>query len=432
MIAPVREVRRLLAAVQYFTRVPVPGWVGHDQALLDDAVRYLPAVGLLVGAAGAAVLVGVAAVASMPVAVSASLIATALLTGAFHEDGLADTADGLGGAADAVRAMQIMKDSRIGTYGAMALVLALLFKFATLSSMPVRTAAMALIAAHAVSRLAAVAIMATLPYVRESDDSRSKPLVRSVSGIAFAVALITGLCAVAPRGRRGRSGERAVRGGLAAQAAPPAKGVHGRLSGCRAAGRRVPVLRGLRGVAMSARVVLVRHTRPAVPPGICYGRTDLELAASWRADIAACLATVPAATRVLSSPAQRCRTLARALGRRDGVPVQVDDRLQELDFGRWEGRSWSEIPREDVDRWAADLLDYAPGAGESLRMLWARVQRWRQDVLDGREESLVVVSHHGPIRALVAQSTRQPPERMFTLKVPWGGVLWVDLPGGAP
>ncbi len=178
---------------------------------------------------------------------------------------------------------------------------------------------------------------------------------------------------------------------------------------------------------MTARLVLVRHTRPAVGAEICYGRTDLELAPSWRRDIAACLGTVPPTTRVLTSPSSRCRTLARAIGGRDRAPVQVDDRLQELDFGSWEGRAWSEIPREGVDRWAADLLDYAPGGGESLRMLWARVRRWREDVLDGPNGNVVVVSHHGPIRALFAQVHGQPPERMFTRRIPWGGVLCVDL-----
>jgi adenosylcobinamide-GDP ribazoletransferase len=100
----VLELKRLLAALQYFTRLPVPTWVGHNQTLLDDSVRYFPAVGLVVGAVGAAVLLAADNVWPLPVAVAISMIATILVTGAFHEDGLADAADGLGGGFDRGRA----------------------------------------------------------------------------------------------------------------------------------------------------------------------------------------------------------------------------------------------------------------------------------------------------------------------------------------
>jgi adenosylcobinamide-GDP ribazoletransferase len=192
-----QELKRLLAAVQYFTRLPVPAWVGHDQALLDDSVRYFPAVGLLVGAIGAAVLVAAAAVWPMTVAIVLSMMATLVVTGAFHEDGLADAVDGLGGSLDRGRVLEIMKDSRIGAFGAIALVLVLLLKFATLSTLPVRLAAPVLVLGHAVSRLGSVFIMATLPYVRDTIDSRAKPLIRSVSMTSIVTASITGLLPLA-------------------------------------------------------------------------------------------------------------------------------------------------------------------------------------------------------------------------------------------
>ena len=195
-----QELKRLLAAVQYFTRLPVPAWVGHSQSLLDDAARYFPAVGILVGAIGAGVLVTASLYWSTSVAVAVSMIATVLVTGAFHEDGLADAADGLGGSPDRARALEIMKDSRIGVFGAAALSLALLLKFATLSSASVMAAALALVAGHAVSRLGGVLIMATMPYVRENDDSRSKPLVQRISMTSIVVGSITVLLALAPLG----------------------------------------------------------------------------------------------------------------------------------------------------------------------------------------------------------------------------------------
>ena len=183
------------------------------------------------------------------------------------------------------------------------------------------------------------------------------------------------------------------------------------------------------------RFVLVRHTRPAAAATLCYGRADLALPDGWRADVAACMAGLPPTRRVYTSPSMRCRVLAREIGRRDGVEVRVDDRLQELDFGRWEGRSWDAIPADEIDAWKDDLLDYAPGGGESLRMLWARVQRWREDVLAPLGERAIVVTHQGPIRALAAQLCGQPVERMFTRRVPWGGVIDIDAasaPRGRP
>lgn len=194
------EIRRLLAAVQYFTRLPVPSWVGHSQGLLDDAARYFPAVGLLVGSIAALVLVVAGQLWAWPVAVVLSMITSVMVTGAFHEDGLADAADGLGGSFGRARALEIMKDSRIGVFGAAALVFALLLKFATLAALPAATAAFALIAGHAASRLGGVFVMATLPYVRDEGDSRSKPLVQRISPTSIWVASVTPLVALLPLG----------------------------------------------------------------------------------------------------------------------------------------------------------------------------------------------------------------------------------------
>ncbi|MDE2294171.1 MAG: alpha-ribazole phosphatase family protein [Gammaproteobacteria bacterium] len=178
-----------------------------------------------------------------------------------------------------------------------------------------------------------------------------------------------------------------------------------------------------RSEGRAKRFVLVRHTRPAAAATLCYGRTDLALPDDWTTDVAACVARLPPTVRVYTSPSMRCRLLAREIGRRDRVEVQVDDRLQELDFGRWEGRRWDAIPSGEIDAWKENLLDYAPGGGESLRMLWSRVQRWFDDVLAPIGGRAIVVTHQGPIRALAAQLCGQPVERMFTRRVPWGGVI---------
>jgi len=137
----------------------------------------------------AAVLWAAACVFPMPVAVGLSIAASVWLTGAFHEDGLADTFDALGGTVSRERALAIMKDSRIGTYGAVALLLVLGLKAAALAALPLHQAMAALVLAHCASRAAAVVLIRALPYAGDVAQAKAKPLAQRVSGLSVAVAL---------------------------------------------------------------------------------------------------------------------------------------------------------------------------------------------------------------------------------------------------
>jgi len=116
----VHQLRLFFVALQFFTRMPVPRWVGFDPQWLSQASRYFPAVGLVVGAFAALAYALASALWPPIVAVLLSTSTTIWLTGAFHEDGFADTCDGLGGGMTRERVLEIMKDSRIGAYGASA------------------------------------------------------------------------------------------------------------------------------------------------------------------------------------------------------------------------------------------------------------------------------------------------------------------------
>jgi adenosylcobinamide-GDP ribazoletransferase len=151
---------------------------------------------LVVGAAVAAIYALGSQGWPAPIAAAIAILFGIWLTGAFHEDGLADAIDGLGGGHDRARRLAIMRDSRIGSFGALAITGALLLRIATLQALPWQTACWLLLAAHAGSRFAGVLIMRTLPYVRE-DESRAKPLVRSLSGQSFAIAALTTIVTVA-------------------------------------------------------------------------------------------------------------------------------------------------------------------------------------------------------------------------------------------
>lgn len=145
-------------------------------------------------------------------------------------------------------------------------------------------------------------------------------------------------------------------------------------------------------------LTLLRHTTPQVAKGTCYGITDLALADGFEAEIAAILATLPGATCVVTSPLYRCRVLAERAAHHAGLELRVETHWQEMDFGRWEGVRWDDIPRPDLDAWAADFMGYDGHGGESVARLAARVEAGLQAVPDGA----LVVTHMGCIKAALA------------------------------
>lgn len=192
------ELRLFLIALQFLTRVPVPSWVGWKDEWLHASARHFPGVGLVVGSVGAFTLWAGAHLWPALVAVLLSMAATVWMTGAFHEDGLADTCDGLGGAVDRERALAIMKDSRLGTYGALGLVLVLALKAAALHGLATRDllATLAVLPlAHALSRTATVVLLRLLPYGGDAEHAKAKPLAQRVDGLGLLVALAWALIA---------------------------------------------------------------------------------------------------------------------------------------------------------------------------------------------------------------------------------------------
>ena len=214
MNAVLQLVREFLLAVQFFTRIPIVGrladWVGFSPQLLRASAGHFPGVGLLVGVVTATAYAAINAL--LPdthftplVAAVLSTIVSVLLTGGFHEDGLADVADGLGGSYDRTRALDIMKDSRVGAFGAMALVLALLAKVALLALLgsvegvptgwdeaPLSSwyVCAALLAGHVVSRALPLLLIAWLPHVGDTAASKSKPLADQIAARSLIMAFI--------------------------------------------------------------------------------------------------------------------------------------------------------------------------------------------------------------------------------------------------
>jgi adenosylcobinamide-GDP ribazoletransferase len=190
------QVRLFFIALQFFTRLPIPAWVGFEASWLQHASRYFPLVGVVVAAIASVVHAAAALVLPAPVAAVLSTAASIYITGAFHEDGFADTCDGLGGGMTKERALEIMKDSRVGAYGAIGIVCMLAAKLSALALLPPHLAVAALLVAHPVSRLAATALIWRLDYVR--GEGKAKPLAQQMTGGEFTIAALT--CALPAAG----------------------------------------------------------------------------------------------------------------------------------------------------------------------------------------------------------------------------------------
>ena len=194
--------RHYLLALQFFTRIPVTGrlatWVGYSPAMLRASAAHFPGVGWLVGGTVAAASAGLLLLlpdnmmAPVAVAVLGTVISV-LLTGAFHEDGLADVADGLGGSADREGALLIMKDSRVGAFGALALVLVVLVKVTLLASIglaDVSVMCWGLLVGHVASRSFPLLLIRVMPHVGDAVGSKSKPLADQISLPSLLVASV--------------------------------------------------------------------------------------------------------------------------------------------------------------------------------------------------------------------------------------------------
>ncbi|ACF12579.1 cobalamin 5'-phosphate synthase [Chloroherpeton thalassium ATCC 35110] len=181
-----------LSAVMFLTRLPVGRWVHYNAEHLAQSSIYFPLVGALVGAiAVGALSLSLLLIPVLP-AVLISMIATILATGALHEDGFADCADGFGGGFETERVLEIMKDSRLGTYGAIALWISLSLKAALLYEITSRDALLcagALISGHTLGRFSSLVLIYRYPYVRKTA-SKSKSVMNGLSSPRLAIAMI--------------------------------------------------------------------------------------------------------------------------------------------------------------------------------------------------------------------------------------------------
>ncbi len=188
-----KELKLFFTALMFYTRIPVPKNTGFSPDNLNNASKYFPLIGIIVGSAGAIVFLFANYFLSVHSSVLFSMLSMILLTGSFHEDAISDFSDGFGGGYTKERILEIMKDSHIGTYGAVSLILLLLLKLFLLSEIEVAKIPLVIVAAHALSRVNPLVLMYSLPYVREDALSKSKPVGKNKSYKILLVGLCIGI-----------------------------------------------------------------------------------------------------------------------------------------------------------------------------------------------------------------------------------------------
>ena len=169
-------------------------------------------------------------------------------------------------------------------------------------------------------------------------------------------------------------------------------------------------------------IYLIRHPRPDVAPGLCYGRSDLGLAEDAATVAAGLRPLLPKDLPVFSSPSKRCRLLAEALH----PAPRFDQRLLELDFGDWEMRSWADIGRAAIDEWATDPQAFAPPGGESVSEMRARVAGFLADLAGSGLTCAALVTHAGVMKVCAAELLGLAPVNWLSLQFGFGSVSLID------
>lgn len=170
---------------------------------------------------------------------------------------------------------------------------------------------------------------------------------------------------------------------------------------------------------------LIRHTKPEIDPGICYGQLDMNVADSFETEANDVLRCLPPLELVIASPLRRTLRLGEFLAQAQGCELHRDAHLMEKHFGAWEGKYWDDIPRNEIDAWAADVMNYAPPGGESAQQLMLRIQEFMHDLARLPQRHIALVAHGGSLRALLALIANVPLTNTLDWSMEYGAVICV-------
>ena len=166
-------------------------------------------------------------------------------------------------------------------------------------------------------------------------------------------------------------------------------------------------------------IYLIRHTRLQNAEGLCYGRTDIPLGPDFALEAEQVKNKLGPleCPRVYSSPSLRCRSLGEYL---NPGSIHISPALGELDFGSWEGKLWTSIPKEEIEFWSHNILDVPPPRGESLQGMMNRALPFLEGLLGQKGTDIVLITHAGPIRVILSHLLKKGPQDMFAIPVGFG------------
>jgi alpha-ribazole phosphatase len=171
-------------------------------------------------------------------------------------------------------------------------------------------------------------------------------------------------------------------------------------------------------------IYLVRHTETVCAKGICYGQANVALMQPYQEQFQEIKKQLPQEAFFYSSPLERCTILAYFLSSSNFI---TDKRLMEMDFGRWELKSWDEIPKEEMDPWMNDFVNVKVPEGESFEIMNDRVLSFIDEKLIDDSEPIVIVTHAGVIRSFLCKQMNLPLKEAFSNKVEFGQVIKINL-----
>jgi alpha-ribazole phosphatase len=166
-------------------------------------------------------------------------------------------------------------------------------------------------------------------------------------------------------------------------------------------------------------VYLIRHTSPAVAKGMIYGRTDVPVAGTFNQEKEVILKMLPAPLdAVYASPSSRCTLLAAHIA----PAFKTDERLYEVDFGLWEGKTWDAIDPKVLAPWLQDYVHVCPPQGESMLQMNERVLHFWRELRQQPDQRIALVTHGGVIRLILAAVNNTPLASCFDIQVAYGSV----------
>ena len=176
-------------------------------------------------------------------------------------------------------------------------------------------------------------------------------------------------------------------------------------------------------------IYLVRHTETVCEKGICYGQSDVDIAAPFEMIFENIVSQLPSEALIFTSPLKRCVTLAKYIqAKTKAISYQEDERLMEMNFGDWELKNWNEIPPEQLNPWMEDFVNIKVQNGESFAVLHERVGDFITALISKKIKSpIVITAHAGVIRSILCHQTSLPLKDAFQNKVDFGQVIKIEL-----